>query len=596
MVVPHHPEKPMAYALGYLGGYVDLAEVAGAAGVEFYGAQPVGALAFIVPLLRRWGLRELIDELHPTGSPVSHGQIVEILIANRLTDPEALYRIVDWAKAYDTQRWFGVAAAALTDDRIGETLDVVGPDMDGLHAQWSAQVIAGCGVSLRQIYYDLTSLLFYTKEDTPEKDAHAEPPAVRVVRGHSRDHRPELRQVVVGASAAADGLLPLLHQTHDGNTADTPTVLDHLAEMKKQFGKLLGVEEVLVAGDSKLLSVDVMQTLMAPSKPGTAEVRMDFIAPSTRSGHWAKRLAAAVAARGRGEWVAAAYQSVRTQLELEVVQPRRAAPFVAPVYEVWESEAVLKNKKGVRVTVREVFVYDSGKAAQDRGLRERALAAVEQALAKLRPKLGKYKYKTKAAIAEKVKQILNKQPLAKRYLSVSVRRRRGAWEIVVRGQEPALAQAAQEDGIYSLLTSKSAVAMDGNAVLCAFKDETRVERRWAEFKGPLRVRPVFVRTPVRIVALVGIIMMAMVLWAAVERQCRQGEARWKGRTLKPITAQQIWRRFKHFGGQVVQLVDKAGKVLQQYFVLNALSYAQEQVLSWLGLGEADIGAVLVGTG
>ena len=76
-----------------------MAEVAGAAGLELYGAQPVGALAFIVPLPQRWGLRELIDDLYPTGSPISHGPVVEILIANRLTDPEPLYRIVAWAKS-----------------------------------------------------------------------------------------------------------------------------------------------------------------------------------------------------------------------------------------------------------------------------------------------------------------------------------------------------------------------------------------------------------------------------------------------------------------------------------------------------------------
>src|SRR5260370_29613572 len=143
MVVPNPPGKPIEYALGSLGGYVDLAEVRGAAGLEFLGTRPVGALAFLVPLLRRWGLRKLIDELYPTRAAVSHGQIVEVLIANRLTDPEPLYRIVAWAKRGEKGRWFGIEPEQLTDDRIGETLDVLGPQIDGLQAQWSGQVIAG---------------------------------------------------------------------------------------------------------------------------------------------------------------------------------------------------------------------------------------------------------------------------------------------------------------------------------------------------------------------------------------------------------------------------------------------------------------------
>lgn len=112
----------------------------GAAGLEFLGTLPVDTLAFLVPLLRPWGLRKVIDDLYPTRSAISHGKIVVVLIANRLTD-----------------------------DRIGETLEALGPYIEGIEAQLSATMIAGCGVSLQQMYYDRTSLVFYTKEDTPEK-------------------------------------------------------------------------------------------------------------------------------------------------------------------------------------------------------------------------------------------------------------------------------------------------------------------------------------------------------------------------------------------------------------------------------------------
>lgn len=604
MVVPNHPGKPIEYAVGFLGERVELPGLDGSVQLEFLGAQPVEVMVFLAPLLRRWGLRARVDQAHPTGSEISHGQVMEILVANRLTDPEPLYRIVEWAQDYDTQRWFGVAPEKLTDDRIGETLDAVGPSMEGLQAQWSAEVLAACRVSLEQIYYDLSSLMFYTKEDTPEKDKEGKPNAVRVLRGHTRDHRPELRQVVVGMSAAADGLVPLLHASHDGNQGDTATVVDHVAEVRKQFKKLLGMGELFVVGDSKLLSVDNIQALLKepaaakgnPSQEDRDGVRVEFVAPSTRSGHWAKRLQKAVAARGRGEWERVDYQSVRTQLELAVEHPRREQPFKAPEYEMWESEAELKNKKKKSVTVREVFVYDSGKAEQERGLRERALLAVGEKIEALRGKLGKYTYTTAEAIRNKVKQILNKHIAAKPFVNIVVRRRQGQWELVVRQNEKALEQAKQADGIYSLLTSKSKAAMSGGEVLRAFKEETRIERRWAEFKGPIRVRPIFVRTPVRIVALVGITMMAMLLWAMVERQCRQGEEKERGRTLKPITARQVWRRFKHLCGQVAQLVDEAGNVLRPYFVINKFNAQQNQVLCWLSITEEDIQAVLAGSG
>lgn len=588
MLVPSHPGESMEYAVSFLGRPVE---------VEFLGAQPVGVLAFVVPLLRRWGLREKVDTLYRTRSDISHGQIMEVLVANRLTDPEALYRIVEWAKAYDTKRWFGVEPEKLTDDRIVDTLDVVGPGIEGFQAQWSAEVIQECGVSLQQVYYDLTSLLFYTKGDTPEKDKNGKTNLVRVLRGYSRDHRPELRQVVVAMSAAADGLIPMLHESHNGNQTDTPTVVDHIEEVKKQFKKLLGIGELFVIGDSKLLSVDNIRALLKEPVAGEeGTVRVAFVAPSTRSGQWDKRLQKAVAAREGGKWKTVSYQSVRTQLELEVIHPRREEPFVAPVYEVWESTATLKNKKKQSVRVREVFVYDSGKADQDRGLRERALAAVREKIDQLRPNLGKYNYTTAEAIEKKIKEIVNKHVAAKPFISVVVRRRKGQWEVVVREKEKALEQARKEDGIYSLLTSKSKEELCGEGVLRAFKEETRVERRWAEFKGPIAVRPIFVRTPVRIVGLVGVTIMAMLLWAMVERECRRGQEEERGRTLKPITAKQIWRRFKYLCGQVAQSVDEDGHVLQQYLVINNFTAPQRQVLRWLSISEEDIQAVLTWSG
>ncbi|MBI3950404.1 MAG: hypothetical protein HY314_08115 [Acidobacteria bacterium] len=102
---------------GGLGRSVEVNRVGEPAEVEFLGAQPVEVLVFLAPLLRRWGLRERVDQAHPTRSEISHGQVMELLVANRLTDPEPLYRMVEWARAYDTKRWLGVGQVLVVGDR-----------------------------------------------------------------------------------------------------------------------------------------------------------------------------------------------------------------------------------------------------------------------------------------------------------------------------------------------------------------------------------------------------------------------------------------------------------------------------------------------
>lgn len=45
----------------------------------------------------------------------------------------------------------------------------------GVQAKLAAEIVRQCGVSLERIFYDLTSLLFYTQTDTPEQDQNGQP-------------------------------------------------------------------------------------------------------------------------------------------------------------------------------------------------------------------------------------------------------------------------------------------------------------------------------------------------------------------------------------------------------------------------------------
>src|SRR5687767_9500997 len=95
--------------------------------IEPVDATPCGTTAMWLGLLRKMGLREELDRLLPTESDVSHGQVLEALVLNRLTAPEPLYEIEEWARESGYGALAGCDPARLNDDRVGRALDALAP-------------------------------------------------------------------------------------------------------------------------------------------------------------------------------------------------------------------------------------------------------------------------------------------------------------------------------------------------------------------------------------------------------------------------------------------------------------------------------------
>src|SRR3979411_823763 len=91
--------------------------VCGAAGVE----KMLGALPVVAEYSRRLGLREIIDSMCPmrevSTSMLTHGQVIEALVANRLTSPAPLVRLEEWAGRWAVGEVYGIPVGALGDDR-----------------------------------------------------------------------------------------------------------------------------------------------------------------------------------------------------------------------------------------------------------------------------------------------------------------------------------------------------------------------------------------------------------------------------------------------------------------------------------------------
>src|ERR1017187_227228 len=182
------------------------AEVAVVRGLE----KRLGALPVVAEFGRRLRIAEIVDELCPVRPVawITHGEVIEALVANRLTAPAPMLRVQDWAAAIAVEEAYGIAPELLNDDRIARALDAVAPQLEAIAGGVGAAAVSEFGVDVSRLHWDLTSISLYGAY--PQADE--EYPAPRW--GHPRDRRPDLKQIQTGLAVSGDGGIPLFHRPY----------------------------------------------------------------------------------------------------------------------------------------------------------------------------------------------------------------------------------------------------------------------------------------------------------------------------------------------------------------------------------------------
>ena len=227
-----------------------------------YAVQDLDHLGLVAGLVDELGLVERVDQLIPQDSRqryLSVGQIVKAMILNGLGFTQrVLYLTPRFFRDKPLERLLGpgIEASHLNDDTLGRALDVIyeyGPTK--LFVPLAAQAVGRLGLNGKIGHLDATSL-HVDGGKSPEK---VEEGVIRLTPGYSRDHRPELAQVVVQFICENQAGIPIFMKSLSGNSNDKSdfreTVSNHIKQLKTEVDL-----EYLVA-DSALYTEKTLKEL-----------------------------------------------------------------------------------------------------------------------------------------------------------------------------------------------------------------------------------------------------------------------------------------------------------------------------------------------
>jgi transposase len=505
-----------------------LGATAAAGGVRLRSFQ-VGAVPLLNHYFQRLRLAELLRQQLPADDvrqTISTERTVLLLVRNILLSREPLYGLPEWVARHapDLFDLFHQQVAELRDDRLGNCLARLFHDTTPeLLLAVVRRAIDEFGVSLDELHNDSTSVSFYGlyagARKPIDKQGRRQP---AITWGHSKDRRPDLKQLLFTLTLANDGGVPLCFHVDCGNTTDDTThrrSWDLLAQ-------LAGTPDFLYVADCKLASRDNLRHIAARGG------RFLTVLPATRreDSEFRQRL--------QREPQTVVWLPCWTRID-EPDDPLRPVPSdhdPSDILRVCADEELTAD--GFRL----LWFHSRRKAALDDAARsERCRRGIQQ-LQELQRRLSspRTRFRERSAVERAVQEILTSRQVES-LLQVQIIQRdeesfrkqgrgrpsqhstyrrevRPRFDLTWRVDDASWRAAQFDDGVFPLLTNDR--RLTPRELLEAYKRQPKIEKRFTQLKSHLDVAPVFLKSPKRVVGLFTIYFFALLVYALIERDLR----------------------------------------------------------------------------
>ncbi len=221
--------------------------------------QKIEHLGVVAGLIDKLKLVEHIDARLSNSelSHVTHGQRIKAMLLNGLgftQNPIYLTPKFFDEKPIELLIGKGIKAEYLNDDALGRTLDKCYEyGVMRLFAEIANEIyLETFGKEQCQvIHLDTTSFSLQGEYDIDYDDEKVEPPAMPKY-GHSKDHRPDLKQMMMSLTVSGDAQMPIWFEPLDGNSQDKKNFHNTLANIKAFREQLKTAPNLSVVADSAL--------------------------------------------------------------------------------------------------------------------------------------------------------------------------------------------------------------------------------------------------------------------------------------------------------------------------------------------------------
>ena len=200
-----------------------------------------------------------------------------------------------------------VTSQQLNDDALGRALDTLyAHGVTELYSLLAATAAERLGLAPRCIHLDTTSFHVDGRYNSDEEPGEQ---VVHITRGYSRDHRPDLNQVMLELMVEHQAGIPLLMQPLSGNSSDTQhfgeAVRLHVQQLQATYGLTYLVADSALYSEANLEKLAQTQMKWITRVPATLREVTSRLGPGRSTGHASRcrglsRLRVAIDLRGRG--------------------------------------------------------------------------------------------------------------------------------------------------------------------------------------------------------------------------------------------------------------------------------------------------------
>ncbi|MBC9786726.1 IS1634 family transposase [Heliobacterium chlorum] len=469
----------------------------------------VGAMPIIADYCNELGMREIVNDVVRWDKDqwsITPGELLIAMVINLLISRSPLYRIRQFYENTDLDLIFGkgrVTLPVLHDRHFGELLDRMHEANPRLIFDMiSTNAILRHDIDLTLLRSDTTSHSVYGAYDGAEHSA------LNITYGHSKDHRPDLKQFLYGL-VVAEGV-PVAGTVMDGNTSDkawNPEMIRELSEMVVHHVQ----HKVMYIADSAAVTPDSLHAL---------HDQMYFV--SRLPGTYGLTTKVKARAFAENQWVQVGPLNERNH---------------AAEYKLWVTEDELEGHH-----YRFIVVQSTALAKSKLQTIQRKVEQEQKKLQKMISDQEKRRYACEADAQVALMEFLSACPTAFHNPAAQVqsiqkeipRQTRGRrpthyvpeyetlWQIVgqVGPIDPVKLQAAQHFGeTFILMTNE--FTLDPVEVLRRYKGQISIENRFRWLKNPTGVDQTWLKTPKRVLSLGYVFLIGLLIYSLVERRLRK---------------------------------------------------------------------------